>query len=322
MYRTSSETSHPRGGWPKSGPGPRFGRVRPGPSLRPALLALALAALPGAPGRLHAQGPRLFYEQDGDGVPVVLVPDWAQDTSTWFLVLPGLRPGHRLVRYDLRGQGRSEAPADGDYSLDAERADLERLLRALGVDRAHLVGAGRGGAIALDYAVRHPDRVLSLTLVNPRFGWSDADRGWWSRFLAAYDRVGRPSMGEYASVLVERWVGTNFATANPWVVAFYDLVLRRERAGPLVDGLRAWLDEPQPAELPDRIPVPLLVAWGEGVPRDPGTARIRVAFRSAREVRIDKGGRVPRITAPKAWIDVVGGFLGDVERAEAGSPGP
>ena len=195
----------------------------------------------------------------------MLVADWAHDTGSWFRILPLLRAdGRRLVRYDLRGQGRSEAPPDGDYSLAAHRADLLRLLDGLGIDRAHLAGIGLGGSVVLGFAMEHPERVLSVTAAEPRLEWADSERDSWSRLLGAWERIGGPTLGEYTSVLVERWLGTEFAAGTGWVVPWSDLMLRRQSAAALIASMRAWLGEsaPAPAE-PSRVPALVVVGEGE-----------------------------------------------------------
>ncbi|MDX1624336.1 MAG: alpha/beta fold hydrolase [Gemmatimonadota bacterium] len=285
--------------------------------LRPAVAAIACASAVFAsadPGR--AQEPRLFYEQDGAGSPVVLVPDWAHDTTVWFRVLPRLREGRRLVRYDLRGQGRSEAPEDGDYSLAAHRRDLWRLLDGLDLGRVHLIGAGVGGTVALAFAAESPGRVRSVVAIDPPLRPAEEDLRWWNRFLAAYDRVGRPSLGNYTSVLVERWFGTEFASRHPWVVSFFDLVLRRQRAIPLVSSLGAWL-EADPVVVPEvATPVPVLVVR---VGRDPGRAALdpdlRAGFPRLRRTWIESGP-VPQVEAPGELTREIELFLKDVEETE------
>ncbi len=229
------------------------------------LFAAAILLVASVP--VEGQDPRLFFESDGEGTAVVLVPDWAHDTGSWFRILPLLRAdGRRLVRYDLRGQGRSEPPADGDYSLAAHRADLLRLLDGLAIDRAHLVGTGLGAAIVLEFALEHPERVLSVTGSEPRVEWEDSERDSWWRLLEAWERVGRPTLGEYTSVLVERWLGTEFAVRNGWAVPWYDLMLRRQSAAELIASMRAWLMESVAAPpTPSRVPA-LVVLGEEGMP--------------------------------------------------------
>lgn len=117
-------------------------------------------------------GTRLYYEIAGSGPVVVLIHGFALDTRMWddqFLPLAQL---FRVVRYDLRGFGRSNVPTDEPYS---HCDDLGALLDHLNVARAHLVGLSKGGAIALDFALANPLRVGSLVLIDTVLGgfeWS------------------------------------------------------------------------------------------------------------------------------------------------------
>ena len=262
-----------------------------------------------------AQAPRLFYEQDGAGATVVLIPDWAHDTGSWFRLLPPLRQaGWRLVRYDLRGQGRSEVPADSDYSLAAHRADFLRLLDGLGIERAHLVGTGLGAAIALGFAREHPERTASITAIDPRLAWSAADRAAWEQLLSAWERVGRPTLGEYTSVLVARWLGTDFAVRNPWVAPWYDLMLRRQSAAALIASMRAWLDAAvdlggEPLQTPTLVVVG--ERWeGKGVLDAAELARV---FPRAWRERVDGSGARPALEAPAALGEILLEFLDRVD---------
>lgn len=258
----------------------------------------------------RGQEPGLFYEADDEGVPVVFVPDWAHDTGSWFRLLPYLRSeGRRLIRYDLRGQGRSEVPADGDYSLSAHEADLLRLLDGLRIERAQLVGTGLGGAIALRFALLHPERALAVAAIDPRLGWSEAEREGWDRLLVAWERIGRPTLGEYASVLVERWLGTRFAVANPWVVPWYDLMLRRQSASALIASLRAALVGG--VDLSAAVPVdtPILVVVGEDWSGIRQIDAMGAAFPRLWRERLDDSGAQPALDAPEALAEHLGEFL-------------
>ncbi|HET6637626.1 MAG TPA: alpha/beta fold hydrolase [Gemmatimonadota bacterium] len=262
-------------------------------------LGLAAAFLLVVSAPAGAQGPRLFYESDGTGTPVVLVPDWAHDTGSWFRILPLLRAdGRRLIRYDLRGQGRSEAPADGDYSVTAHGADLLRLLDGLEIERAHLVGTGLGGAIVLEFALEHPERVLSVTAAEPRVQWDDAERNSWLPLLEAWERIGRPTLGEYTSVLVERWLGTEFVVRNGWAVPWYDLMLRRQSADELIASMRAWLVE-SAARPAAPSGVPALVVVGEGGMAGFEREWLESAFPRAWRQRVEDSRLEPALDAPE-----------------------
>jgi pimeloyl-ACP methyl ester carboxylesterase len=84
--------------------------------------------------------------------------------------------GAKVMLYDLRGHGRSERPATG-YSLNDSVADLTELLAALDIGGpVHLVGNSYGGAVALAFAVAHPDQVASLVMIEAHFavqGWGE-----------------------------------------------------------------------------------------------------------------------------------------------------
>jgi pimeloyl-ACP methyl ester carboxylesterase len=267
-----------------------------------------------AAGTVRGQAPRLFYETDGAGTAIVFAPDWAHDTGSWFRLLPLLRAdGRRLVRYDLRGQGRSEIPADGDYSLAAHRSDLLRLLDGLGIDRAHLVGSGLGAGIVLGFAREHPERVISVTALDPRLGWSQSERDAWERLLDAWEQVGRPTLGEYTSVLVARWLGTDFVERNRWIVPLYDLMLRRQSATALIASMRASLAEVV-ALGTEPVDTPALIVVGE---RWEGARtlgpEIGAAFPRSWRERIDDSVAQPAVDSPEILAERIAEFL---DRAE------
>jgi pimeloyl-ACP methyl ester carboxylesterase len=114
-------------------------------------------------GRAAVQGGELFYEARGQGAPVVLLHAGAQyDHTMWDGQVQALARRHRVIRYDLRGFGRSSRP-NGPFS---PQADLLRVLEALGVQRASLVGLGMGSGVAINFALQHPDRVDRLVLAS------------------------------------------------------------------------------------------------------------------------------------------------------------
>lgn len=259
------------------------------------------------PVHVWSQPPDLYYEVDGEGPTIVFVPDWAGDTSVWFRVLPLFRDGHRLVRYDPRGQGRSGAPEDGDYSVEAHRDDLFRVMDALDVKTADVVAAGLGCRIAIDAAMARPERFASLTLIEPHLAWTNDEASFWGRFLQAWERAGRPSLGEYAAVIVGHRFEEGFVRRERWIVDFYDQLLRRQDPEELIASLRAWLSSV--LALPDSgNPVPVLIVRG-GRPGDTeplGDPRIRAAFPYTRRVWISSAGRSPQIETPAQLVERIG----------------
>ncbi|TYT63996.1 alpha/beta fold hydrolase [Natrialba swarupiae] len=104
----------------------------------------------------------LYYDREGDGDPVVFIPEAGLGGWSWGWQHAGLAGPYEAIVWDLRGTGRSDAPR-GPYSLEDLVADLEAVLAECGVRNAHLVGCGLGGAIALR-AARTSSRVATLSL--------------------------------------------------------------------------------------------------------------------------------------------------------------
>jgi len=116
-----------------------------------------------------ADGVGLAFGVHGRGPPLVRVATWLThlqydwDSPLWRHWLDGLAEGRTLVRYDERGSGLSDRDVT-DFSLDAWVADLEAVVDAAGLERFSLLGLSNGGAVAIAYAVRHPERVSHLVL--------------------------------------------------------------------------------------------------------------------------------------------------------------
>jgi pimeloyl-ACP methyl ester carboxylesterase len=113
-------------------------------------------------GYLEIDGGKLYYESAGDGIPVVLSHAGFLDSRMFDEIWEPLARHYRVIRYDMRGFGKSD-PVTGPV---CRRDDLVRLLDHLGITQAHLVGSSVGGDISLDLSLEHPDRVRSLTLVD------------------------------------------------------------------------------------------------------------------------------------------------------------
>lgn len=123
-------------------------------------------------GFADVNGIRLYYEIAGSGEAVVLVHGFTLDTRMWDDQFTPLAQRFRVIRYDMRGFGKSAVPTDQAYShVD----DLKALLDRLDVHQAHLVGLSKGGAVALDFALTYPQHARSLVLIDTVLGgfhWS------------------------------------------------------------------------------------------------------------------------------------------------------
>lgn len=115
------------------------------------------------PCKVHAQSRQLEYDAKGNGDAVVLVHGFTLDRRMWDVEFSKLAEEFRVIRYDLRGHGASP----GVTKAFSNTSDLKSLLDDLDVTSAHLVGLSLGGWIATDFAILNPERVTSLTLIDP-----------------------------------------------------------------------------------------------------------------------------------------------------------
>lgn len=107
----------------------------------------------------------LFYEEQGDGYPLVMVHGSWTDHFGWIAVVPGLAQSFRVITYDRRGHGGSQKPGDGTRRDDED--DLAALIEALDIAPCHIVGNSFGSSISLSMASRRPDLVRSLAIHEP-----------------------------------------------------------------------------------------------------------------------------------------------------------
>src|SRR6056297_1268081 len=119
------------------------------------------------------RGVTLHYETTGDGPTVVFVGDVGYGAWLWGWHHDAIAGPYEALVWDLRGTGESDAPS-GPYDVAALAADLEAVLAAPGVRNAHLVGAGLGGMVALQYAHEY-GRARTLTLYNTAASGDDID---------------------------------------------------------------------------------------------------------------------------------------------------
>ena len=105
----------------------------------------------------------MYYAEAGSGEPLLLIMGFGGDHLAWAFQVPTLAQRHRVIAFDNRGAGQTDAP-DHPYTTRMMADDACGLLDALNIDRAHVIGVSMGGMIAQELALNHPDRLRSLHL--------------------------------------------------------------------------------------------------------------------------------------------------------------
>lgn len=184
------------------------------------------------PGSAKVNGANLHYERAGHGTPVVLVHGFSFDLRSWDLQVKALAERHAVLRYDLRGFGRSSMPSQALYS---HVADLAALLGTLDLAPTHLVGLSLGANVALGLALEHPGMVRSLVLASsglPGHAWTEerppdaamahakahgvaAARAFWLQHDLFASVRDYPEAQSRLAAIVADYSGWHWANANP-----------------------------------------------------------------------------------------------------------
>ena len=254
-----------------------------------------------------SQGVRIAYDVHGDGEPLVLIMGLGYGRWGWEPVVEPLAARYRVITFDNRGYGDSDAPP-GPYTAAQMAGDTLAVLDAAGVERAHVVGASLGGAVAQELALRHGGRIEKLVLMATMSGVSNM----------------HPIPAPTLALMAEA------PTLDPAVAIrrFVENALEPEPDAPLVDRIVAIrvAKPPDPAgwaaqaaiwatfdaweELP-RIEAPTLVVQGEGdVVVDPRNAALLAERIPGAELRMVPGGHLFFWNRPAALVSRLTEFLG------------
>ncbi len=159
-----------------------------------------------------SDGVRIHYEVEGpaQGPPLVFSNSLGTNLHMWDgQIGEAVGLGFRVIRYDQRGHGKSDAPK-GSYTLDRLADDVDDLLKALKIDKVAFCGLSMGGMTAILLAKRHPPRFTRLALCNTA-AWMPPPDIWDGRIKA----VTEGGMEAVVEAVVARWFTPAFRQENP-----------------------------------------------------------------------------------------------------------
>jgi len=154
------------------------------------------------------------YSVQGQGEPLFLIHGIGARRATFAKLVEGLKDRFTCISYDLRGHGESPVPS-GQFGLDDLVDDLEALRAKLGIKRAHFAGHSLGGMIGPRYALRYPERVLSLGLWSTAAFRTEDDS---AKVRGVVTAMREKGIGQVLDTLTARWFTDGFAAAHPEVI--------------------------------------------------------------------------------------------------------
>jgi pimeloyl-ACP methyl ester carboxylesterase len=251
-------------------------------------------------------GLSVAYRRTGTGPALVLLHGFSQDSRVWRPQLESLSDQFTVIAWDAPGAGQSQDPPD-TFGLGDWADCLAGLLDAAGVRRAHTLGLSWGGILAQEFYRQHPERVLSLLLVDTYAGWKGSlPQPVLSERLAACLRDASLPPGEF----VQRYLPGMFGDSPAQDT-------RDELAGIMADfhpaGFRLMARTSAQADTRDilaGVRAPTLLIWGDSDKRSPINVshQIREAIPGARLAVIPGAGHVSNLEKPTQFNTIIRDF--------------
>lgn len=212
---------------------------------------------------VSANGIDIYYEVQGEGSPLVLIPYLAADQACYAFQVADYAQHFTCYTVDLRGAGLSGKP-EGTYTTELLADDVAAFMQAVGLERAHVMGLSLGAATGMWLAAKHPQRVTSLSLHS---AWDKTDP-----YLSAVVRTWRTMAKQLDSVTdmviqgIFPWCFTPelYAAKPEYIESLADFV--RSRPMPTVDAFMRQSDAVlahDATDVLDRISAPTLLTFGE-----------------------------------------------------------
>ena len=257
--------------------------------------------------QINANGISINYQIDGpEGAPwLIFSNSLMTDLSMWDDQVGALKGSYRILRYDQRGHGGTQAP-DGKYTFDMLTADVIALMDALAIKRAHFCGISMGGMTALFLAQRHPDRFDRIVAADCGPASTPAGAQQWKERI---DLAADKGMGALADVTIPRWFPPEFVATKAPVL---DKVRRminarhRSRASPARAGA-VRLRPARPAS-----PASAARCCASSAAKDAtvaGMEHIHATVPGSGMIRLEGAGHLSNLEQPQAFSKAIGDFL-------------
>jgi 3-oxoadipate enol-lactonase len=261
-------------------------------------------------GFAEVNGARLYHESAGEGPPLVLVHAGIADLRMWDGQFEPFAEGHRTVRWDMRGFGRSPM-VDAPFS---NREDLFGLMEHLQIESASLIGSSMGGGMIIDFALEHPPMVDAMVLVGSAvsgFASEGPEPPQWQALVAAY-RAG--DLSQAARLEAELWVVGTRASAEDVDASILARVQEMDEIALATEKDRGRLEQPLETPSIDRlseITAPTLIVVGDADTTEMQQAADLLAreIAGARKVIMRDAGHLPNLEHPAEFNRLVLEFL-------------
>ena len=265
-------------------------------------------------------GVSIYYEEVGQGLPLVFVHEFAGDAQSWQPQMRFFGRRYRAIAYNARGYPPSEVPKEfAAYSQEQAAEDIRGVLDALGIARAHVCGLSMGGYATLHFGLRHPGRALSLVVAGAGYGSVAAERDKFRQDSdATVKRFEADGMAKVAALYARGPTRVQFIDKDPggWQ-EFHDKLAAGSAEGHALTMRGVQMKRPSVFELEAemrKLEVPTLIVTGdEDDPCLEPAIFMKRAIRSSGLVVLPKSGHTINLEEPDAFNRAVLDFLTAVD---------
>ena len=256
--------------------------------------------------KIQANGISINYQIDGrEGAPwLILSNSLVTNLSMWDDQVDGLKNDFRILRYDQRGHGGTDAPV-GKYSFDTLTKDVIGLMDALSIPRAHFCGLSMGGMTALFLAERYGDRFDRIIACECGPAPTPQSAQQWKERI---DLGAEKGMDALADVTIPRWFPSEFVAARPPVLDRIRGMIRSTPYQGFAGCAYALSDYDLKPGLAG-IKNPVLLICGTKDATYPGIKAINAAVPGSQLVDIDGAGHISKVERPGTFTGAVRDFL-------------
>jgi 3-oxoadipate enol-lactonase len=212
-------------------------------------------------GFASVNGANIFFETKGQGEPILFVHGMGLSSKMWEEQFEHFSKTNRVIRFDLRGFGKTEMKAEDFTNYD----DMKALLDELQIEKAHVVGLSFGGFLATEFTIAYPEKVKSLTVCVNGLGAAPSEE---RKVLQAQfnEAAGQDDLEKALEIHTQMWLygpGQSGDRIKPEVITqFQDMIREYFNTTPAANGKPKFLDLQDGARLAE-IKVPILVINGE-----------------------------------------------------------
>ena len=261
--------------------------------------------------KITANGISIHYMLEGaESAPVItLSHSLATDLTMWDPQMVSLLKSYRVLRYDTRGHGKTEAP-QGPYSLELLAEDVLGLLRALGIEKTLFMGISMGGMIGQVLGLKSPDLLKGLVLCDTSSRVPDEAKPIWNERIETVQKKGMESQVE---ATLERWFTPSYRKDHPEVVEKITAMIRATNAQGYI-GCGHAIRDLNLTEKITAIKVPTLIIVGEDDPGTPVAASqvINEKIKGSELVILKSAAHLSNIEQTEAFNKAVLKFLGKI----------